>query len=111
MPFETNSFHTGLLLTMLHHTPDPDAILRETARISKRLIMIEDVYDSPLQKRYTKLADKITNLEFVGHPHTNRDDAGWRETFERLGRDLKCACLHRLAGIFRQAVYVLEPTV
>lgn len=109
MPFESRSYDASLLLTMLHHTPDPEDILREAMRVSRRLIIIEDVYDTPLQRKYTKLADKVTNLEFFGHPHTNRSDSEWRATFERFGWTLRHAKVHRLAGIFQQAVYVVEP--
>jgi len=35
----------ALLPTILHHTPEPDDIIKESARIAKRLIIIEDVYE------------------------------------------------------------------
>lgn len=108
MPFADGTFGAALLLTMLHHTPNPDAILREAARVARRLIVIEDVFENSFQRRYTKLADKLTNLEFFGHPHTNRDDRAWRATFDAMGLALVHARVHRLAGIFRQAVYVLD---
>ena len=38
MPFGAQSYDTALLSTMLHHTPDPDHILRESARIANRLM-------------------------------------------------------------------------
>lgn len=108
MPFDDRAYDTALLLTVLHHTPDPDAILKEAARVARRVIVIEDVFESAWQRKYTKIADSITNLEFFGHPHTNRSDAGWRETFDRLGFTLKHAEVHRLARVFRQAVYVVD---
>ncbi len=108
MPFDDGEYGTALLLTVLHHTPDPDAILKEAARVARRVIVIEDVFESAWQRKYTKVADSITNLEFFGHPHTNRSDAGWRETFDRLGLSLKHAQVHRLAAVFRQAVYVVD---
>lgn len=110
MPLTDRSVDAALLLTMLHHTPEPDLILREAMRVAKRLIIIEDVYETPFQRKYTKLADKITNLEFFGHPHTNRDDLEWRATFEKFGWTLRYAKVHSLAGIFQQAVYVVEPS-
>lgn len=110
MPFADGAYHTALLLTVLHHTHDPDAILAEAARVAERVIIIEDVYESAWQRKYTKVADSITNLEFFGHPHTNRSDEAWRATFERLGLQLVHGEVHRLAQIFQQAVYVVEPS-
>ena len=108
MPFSNNDFNTALLLTVLHHTPDPDAILREAARIAKRIVIIEDVYDNRFMEWVTKCFDSLMNLEFFGHPHSNRSDAEWLETFERLDLRAVHKSIYRVGGIFKQAVYVLE---
>ena len=109
MPFGAQSYDTALLSTMLHHTPDPDHILRESARIANRLIIIEDVYNGPIMEWLTKRFDSLMNLEFRGHPHTNRTDSEWRETFTRMNMTLLSAQIYPVAWIFRQAVYVIEP--
>lgn len=108
MPYDEGAYDTALLLTVLHHTADPDAILREASRIARRVIIIEDVFNSAWQRKYTKIADSLTNLEFFGHPHSNRSDAGWRKTFDRLGLSLIHGETHRFAAFFRQGVYVIE---
>lgn len=108
MPYADDHFDAALLLTMLHHTPDPESILMEAGRIARRVIVIEDVYRSALQRRYTKLADKVTNLEFFGHPHTNRTEKAWEATFEKLGFRITDAKTRPLAGIFLQTTYVLD---
>lgn len=107
-PYADQQFDTALLLTMLHHTAEPEKIIAEAARCARRIIIIEDVYDSAFQAWYTKRTDSLTNLEFIGHPHSNRSDAEWRETFERLGLVMRYAKTHRLALIYQQAVYVLD---
>ncbi|MEM8920253.1 MAG: class I SAM-dependent methyltransferase, partial [Pseudomonadota bacterium] len=99
-PFADKSYDAALLLTMLHHTTDPDAILVEATRIAKRVLVIEDIYTSGFQRRLTKVADSVTNLEFFGHPHTNRDDASWRMAFQRLGFKLIHASQKPYAGAF-----------
>lgn len=109
MPFPEAAFDTALLPTILHHTPDPDHIIIEAMRISKRVIIIEDVYEGRLMEWLTKRFDSLMNLEFRGHPHSNRTDKEWQATFERLGLSLQHKSIHRIAGIFKQAVYVLEP--
>ena len=108
MPYPDDHFDTALLLTMLHHTKDPDLILREARRIARRLIIIEDVYDGVLQRRLTKITDSITNLEFFGHPHTNRTDEMWLASLHNMGLIMRHHATYRVAGLFRQAVYVAD---
>ena len=108
MPFRDHQYEAALLLTVLHHIEDPEAVLLEAGRVAKRVIIIEDVYESAWQRKYTKVADSITNLEFFGHPHSNRSDPEWRETFQRLGFRLEHSAVHPLALAFQQAVYVIE---
>ena len=108
MPYANNTYDTALLLTVLHHTSEPDEILLETARVARRIIVLEDVYDGPWQRKYTKVADSITNLEFFGHPHSNRSDAEWRESFTRLNLNVLHAEVHPFAAFFKQALYVVE---
>jgi len=110
MPFADNSFDIALILTTLHHTADPDAILAESGRVAKRLIIIEDVYQSRFQGFYTKLTDSITNMEFIGHPHSNRTDAAWCGAFQAQGWQLQYHKIHRLFRIYQQAVYVVDVT-
>ncbi|GAB5483428.1 MAG: hypothetical protein Pars92KO_31850 [Parasphingorhabdus sp.] len=108
MPFADQSFDAALLLTVLHHIANPDKILQEAARVSKRLIIVEDVYDTPFQAAYTKLTDKITNMEFIGHPHSNRSHNEWLETFDRMGFTVRHSEIHRLAKFYQQAVYIVD---
>ena len=108
MPFSNKSYDTALLLTVLHHTRDPDDILREASRIAKKIVIIEDVYDNRLMEYLTKAFDSLMNLEFFGHPHSNRTDSEWRHSFSELDLRLTHSALHRVGGIFKQAIYVLE---
>lgn len=108
IPFSNKSYDTALLLTVLHHTRDPDDILREASRIAKKIVIIEDVYDNRVMEYLTKAFDSLMNLEFFGHPHSNRTDAEWRHSFSELGLNLTHSTLHRVGGIFKQAIYVLE---
>jgi len=110
MPFAIEAYHTALLPTILHHTPDPEHIIKEAARISRRLIIIEDVYENRFMEWLTKRFDSLMNLEFKGHPHSNRTDQEWQDTFRRLGLSIKYKSVNRIAGIFKQAIYVLEPS-
>jgi 2-polyprenyl-3-methyl-5-hydroxy-6-metoxy-1,4-benzoquinol methylase len=77
IPFGDGEFDAALVITVLHHIPDPDAALAEIARTARRLIVIEEIYDSAFVKYYTYAIDSLFNLEFFGHPRSNRTDAGW----------------------------------
>jgi hypothetical protein len=57
------------------------------------------------------LADSWVNWEWRGHPHSNRSDAQWRETFGRLGLRVASSDEHihwLWPWRFRHATYVLE---
>lgn len=111
LPFADKSFDTGLIITVLHHTPDPAAIIDEACRVSRnRLVIMEDIYRNPLQKHLTFFTDSLVNLEFQGHPHTNKSDAEWKALFEEKGLKLVYREDFRTLLFFRQVVYVVEIT-
>ena len=107
MPFEDDEFDVALAITVLHHIEDPDATLREMRRVARRLIVIEEVYENAFQRYATYAIDSLFNLEFIGHPHTNRTDAAWREAFQRLGLRVVEARGWRSTGVMRRVVYAL----
>lgn len=109
LPFADATFEVALVLTVLHHTRDPAAVLAEACRVARRVVVIEDVYASTVQKYLTWWTDSLLNLEFRGHPHTNRSDAGWRRLFAARGWRLERTHGRHVAGLFRQQTYVLEP--
>lgn len=111
LPYADDAFDVALLLTVLHHIPDPDNTLREARRVAKRVIVMEDIYASAREKAFTQFGDSWLNWEWRGHPHSNRDDAGWRAAFAQLNLRV----IHYDESLdwffpfrFRHAVYVLE---
>ncbi|MFH1451515.1 MAG: class I SAM-dependent methyltransferase, partial [bacterium] len=88
IPFDDDKFDISLIITVLHHTAEPDKILEEAARVSKQIIIIEDIYTNVIHKYLTYFFDSLLNLEFVGHPHTNKSDKQWKVTFNELGLKL-----------------------
>ena len=85
-PFMDKSFDASLLITVLHHTPDPEATLLEARRVTKGVvIVIEDVYDTWLGRLLTIVRDAALNFEFFGHPINFKGYSEWKETFARLG--------------------------
>ena len=108
LPFKNNSCDVALLLTVLHHTPNPEAILREAKRVSRNIVIIEDIYENTAHKYLTYFMDSIMNLEFFGHPHSNKDDKGWKELFNKLNLKLKSKNYRKVWGVFSIATYYLE---
>ena len=87
LPFKDNEFDVCLLRSVLHHTPNPEVVLQEAGRVSKKLIIHENVVTNIFQKYYTYLVDCIMNKELI-EPHTNKTDKEWRLLFKKLGLDL-----------------------
>jgi len=109
LPFKDKEFDLTLLLTVLHHVKDPIDLIRETKRISKRIIIIEDIHSNGLQKLMVMFLDSIMNLEFRGHPHNNLSDRDWKNLFQQEELRLIDFHHHRIAWIFKQSVYILIP--
>lgn len=90
MPFEDKSFDASILVTMLHHTPDPVSILKEALRVTrKKIIVIEDVYNHSIGKFWTILRDQFYNVEYFGHPCQFKRSCEWVDLFKGLGLTLE----------------------
>jgi SAM-dependent methyltransferase len=107
LPFADDSFDVALVITVLHHVQEPDALLAEGKRVARRLIVIEEIYEHAVEKYVTYCLDSLFNLEFMHHPHTNRTDEGWRAAFQRLGLRVATARYARSLGILSRVTYHL----
>jgi SAM-dependent methyltransferase len=107
IPFEAARFDLALLINVLHHVDRPELLLSEAARVATRVVVQEDIYSSRWQRFVTLLMDSALNLEFIGHPHQNRDDAGWRAAFAALGLTLEEARYKTFWRFFSSATYAL----
>jgi ubiquinone/menaquinone biosynthesis C-methylase UbiE len=108
IPFDNEKFDIALLLTVLHHTKKPEKVIDEAKRVATKIIIIEDIYTSNLEKKFIYIFDSLLNLEFVNHPHTNKNDAEWRETFRKVGlRIIDVKYTRSFFGI-KQAIYFVE---
>lgn len=77
-PFPDKSFDVSLLVTVLHHTENPEAVLKEVMRVTRKtLIVVEDLYRHRLGRFWTKLRDQFYNMEFFGHPAQFRRGDDW----------------------------------
>lgn len=111
LPFPDDAFDVALLLTVLHHIPNPDDTLAEARRVARRIVVIEDIFEGEAERVLTMIGDSWLNQEFAGHPHSNRSDAGWRATFAHLNLRVVAAKqnFHWFFPFrFRHATYTLE---
>lgn len=109
LPFADGAFHTVMLITVLHHTPHPEQLLREAARVaSNRLIIMEDVYNNELQKWATYLTDSLVNNEWRHHPHTNKTHQQWLDLFNQYGLDMIHQQRLQALGFVEQRLYVTQ---
>lgn len=105
LPFPDNHFDCGIILTVLHHVEDPDALLKEIMRVCRSLVIIEDIYEGTFSKYLTWYLDTAANLWYSPCPHTNKDDKGWRNTFNNMQLKLDHADYRRVLGLVQQATY------
>ena len=108
MPFKDDQFDVSLILFVLHHTFDPTKLLLEAKRVSRKLLVYEDVILSPTHKLLTSAADMLVNLEFRNQPHTNKRDDEWQSIFCELGFRLLHKEYKYYGLVFKHALYVLE---
>ena len=104
-------FDAVLLAFVLHHCPDPAAVLREAAHVSCGPVLVLEDGDCDLPPgRAERLTDALINLEF-GHPHGERSRLEWLEIFAAcgLGVQHEQGFVSRFGGLRgRHRLYVLR---
>src|SRR3989344_6404342 len=88
IPYKDGEFGIALLFYVLHHVPEPEKLLLQAKRVAKKILIREEIYTSPLQRNLMFLEDSLLNLQFFHHPHANKSDVQWRQTFRKLGLKL-----------------------
>jgi ubiquinone/menaquinone biosynthesis C-methylase UbiE len=89
IPFPDQSFDVTILMTMLHHVPDPEALFKEVRRVTRqKVVVVEDLYRHAAGRFWTICRDRLLNVEFMTHPHQFRKDGGWREFFKAAGFEI-----------------------
>jgi len=89
IPFRDNFFDVALAMTVLHHIPDFLGSLKELKRVSKNIIIVEDVPTSPEHAKEIYFWDSVVNLHFLDHPHNNQFHEQWLEIFSQLNLEIE----------------------
>ena len=92
LSFAGNSVDIICLIFVLHHTQDPLDALRESLRVARRkIIILEDVYQGPLELTMLKLLDWAGNRLIsadISLPFHFKTESEWKMTFRSLGMRL-----------------------
>jgi ubiquinone/menaquinone biosynthesis C-methylase UbiE len=108
IPYDDKSFDVALVLTVLHHAKSPEIILNEAKRVAKRIIVIEDVYNSLLQKYITFVIDSFANFQFFNHPHGNKTQNEWTRLFKDLNMEIIECKFQKIAPFIHQTTFFLK---
>jgi SAM-dependent methyltransferase len=108
LPYSDNQFDVCLLHVTLHHATDKELLIREAARVAKKVIIGEELVDSVAGRVVLILYDKIVNFSFANEAHENLPDTMWRKIFRKNNLTIVSANYSRVFGFIRQVIYVLE---
>ena len=63
MPFANGAYDASVAMYVLHHTPSPEALLREMRRVShRRIVLVEELYRHPPGKMRLAILDFLVNF-------------------------------------------------
>ena len=87
MPLADRSYDVVIVADVLHHEEDPDRLLRECKRVSRRLVIIKDhCVEGPLAQQRISLIDWAANAPYgVKCLYRYNTPEGWTAVRERLG--------------------------
>jgi SAM-dependent methyltransferase len=87
IPYDNQSFDGVMFVDVLHHAEDPMTLLREAARVARRVILIKDHTLQGLFAAQTlRFMDKIGNARHgVALPYNYWPKQRWLDAFDTLG--------------------------
>ncbi|MEM6782613.1 MAG: class I SAM-dependent methyltransferase [Bacteroidota bacterium] len=120
LPLDGNQFDIVLLVFVLHHTQEPDAVLREARRVVRDegvVVVLESVYSNQFNHKLLRFLDTQANRlrgegEMIAQEEHLAFDTvqGWRSRFASLGLDVVAEDA-RGRWVHQQHLFVLRPLV
>jgi len=83
LPFPDKSFDSALLLMVLHHTPNPEVVFNEAARVANEVVVIETSYMTQINRWLTIVSDTIGNFRLGAFWSSYKSDSGWKDFFAK----------------------------
>jgi SAM-dependent methyltransferase len=114
LPYPAGRFDASILVFVLHHAEDPEAVLLEALRVSRRrVVVLESTYKHRWERPVLTYLDRTVNrLRSSGETAMGRESlhfrthAEWLATFSRL--DLRLEASKDLGGfIHHKSLFVL----
>ncbi len=86
IPFANDAFDVAILIDVVHHAVDPDALLAEARRVASFGLVVKDhLLQGPLAGPTLRFMDRIGNARHgVDLPFNYWPRARWEEAFARL---------------------------
>jgi len=96
LPFDDDSVDVVMLVDVLHHTPDPGAVLREAARVTRDRVVIKDhLTDRWGSGPILRFMDWVGNAPHgVALPYNYQSHAQWLELLAQAGLRVEEWCDH-----------------
>jgi SAM-dependent methyltransferase len=87
IPFDAAAFDLVIVIDVLHHAEAPQLLLRETARVAKRAVLIKDVMEAGWLARPTlRFMDRVGNERHgVTVPESYWSAEEWHSAFTSAG--------------------------
>ena len=111
LAFADNSFDYAILSFVLHHTCDPDAILREAVRVARAVVVIENDVRGAARQWLTRAIDSWPALRFGTPPcHVAQPREEWMKLFAQFPVEARVVSEFRLEfGFFQNFTVILRP--
>ncbi len=85
LAFEDDSFDYAILSFVLHHSPNPKAILSEALRVARRAIVIENDVRGKIRGALTRAIDSLPALRYGTPPcHIVQSREEWLKMFREF---------------------------
>ncbi|MEA2090618.1 MAG: class I SAM-dependent methyltransferase [Thermoproteota archaeon] len=112
LPFENNSFDCVIIIDVLHHDSNPNNIIKEAKRVTKKYILIKDHYwKNKFDLKLLKTFDYISNFPYgISLPYNYIQTERWNKLFEQ--NNLKVVIMKKfrysLFDLCKHVIFKLE---
>ena len=87
IPFDADNFDVVMFVDVLHHTNDPEILLREARRVARQAVVLKDhTRNGFLAGPTLRLMDWVGNAPHgIALPYNYWPERRWRDAFDRIG--------------------------
>lgn len=86
IPFDDGHFDAAIIVDVLHHTDDPEAVLTEASRVARQVVVKDHLRDGFAAYSTLRLMDWVGNVSHgVRLPYNYLSSDEWKGIWARLG--------------------------